>query len=126
VNVLPAVPTYAARTCSSAFFHAEWLFEVKWDGFRALAYVHKGECQLITRNGNQFKLFPALNDAIPAELSARSAILDGEIVCLDHHGKSQLHNLRFRNVPRIANGRRATVLVDRRVCLLKRRGPAAQ
>jgi len=37
------------------FIHPECLFEIKWDGFRALAYIHKGECRLISRNGNQFK-----------------------------------------------------------------------
>jgi hypothetical protein len=55
--------------------------------FRALAYVHKGECRLISRNGNQFKSFPALAENLPAELLTRSAILDGEIVALDHRGK---------------------------------------
>jgi hypothetical protein len=39
------------------FSHSEWLYEIKWDGFRGLAYVHKGECRLISRNGNQFKSF---------------------------------------------------------------------
>jgi bifunctional non-homologous end joining protein LigD len=75
------------------FAHPEWIFEVKWDGFRSLAYVHKGECRLISRNGNQFKSFPALAETLPAELRARSAILDGEIVCLDRHGKFSLFNM---------------------------------
>jgi bifunctional non-homologous end joining protein LigD len=59
------------------FSHPEWLFEVKWDGFRALAYVHRGECRLIPRNGNQFKSFPSLAESLPAEIGARSAVLDG-------------------------------------------------
>ena len=66
------------------------------DGFRALAYVHDGDCHLISRNGNQFKSFPALAESIPAELRARSAILDGEIVCLDRHGKTQFKDLLLR------------------------------
>jgi hypothetical protein len=37
------------------FSPPEWLFEIKWDGFRVLAYVDKGKCRLISRNGNQFK-----------------------------------------------------------------------
>jgi bifunctional non-homologous end joining protein LigD len=78
------------------FSHPEWLYEIKWDGFRSLAYVHKGQCRLISRNANQFKSFPALVEHLPAELRARSAILDGEIVCLDRHGKTQFKDLLFR------------------------------
>ncbi len=77
------------------FSHPEWLFEVKWDGFRALAYVHRGACKLISCNGNQFKSFPALAEALPAELRAGSAVLDGEIVALDSHGKTQFRGLGF-------------------------------
>jgi bifunctional non-homologous end joining protein LigD len=66
------------------------------DGFRALAYVHDGDCHLISRNGNQFKSFPALAESLPAELRARSAVLDGEIVALDRHGKTQFRDLLFR------------------------------
>jgi ATP-dependent DNA ligase len=62
-------------------------------GVRSLAYVHKGDCHLISRNGNQFKSFPALAESLPAELRTRSAILDGEIVCLDRHGKFSLFNM---------------------------------
>jgi bifunctional non-homologous end joining protein LigD len=94
---------YAERKCSTAnpdsrepFSHPEWLFEVKWDGFRALAYVNDGECRSISRNGNQFKLFPALAESLPAELRARSAVLDGEIVSLDRHGKTQFKDLLSR------------------------------
>jgi diphthamide synthase (EF-2-diphthine--ammonia ligase) len=43
----------------------------------------------VPRNGNAFRSFLALNEAIPNELHAQSAVLDGEIVCLDRHGKPQ-------------------------------------
>jgi bifunctional non-homologous end joining protein LigD len=58
--------------------------------------IDRGGCHLISRNGNQFNSFPALAESLPAELSARSAILDGEIVCLDRHGKTQFKDLLFR------------------------------
>jgi ATP-dependent DNA ligase len=48
------------------FPHPEWIYEVKWDGFRAVAYVYNGECRLISRNGNAFKSFPALAENLPA------------------------------------------------------------
>jgi len=68
------------------FSDPDWFFEIKWDGFRALAYVEHGKCRLISRNGNEFKSFPALNLALPFECQAKSAVLDGEIVCLDDNG----------------------------------------
>jgi ATP-dependent DNA ligase len=69
------------------FTHPDWLFEVKLDGFRCLAYVELGRCRLVSRNGNEFKSFPALNDALPLECRAKLAVLDGEIVCLDRAGQ---------------------------------------
>jgi hypothetical protein len=60
------------------------------DGFRSLVYVQDGECRLISRNRKCVQMVPSLSESIPAELQARSAILDGEIVCLDQYGKSQL------------------------------------
>lgn len=83
------------------FSHSDWFCEVKWDGFRSLAYIHDGKCRLISRHGNTFKSFPDLSRTIPAELGAQSAIIDGEIVCLDEHGKSQFEDLLFhRGEPR--------------------------
>lgn len=78
------------------FSHPDWLYEIKWDGFRSLVYVENGDCKLVSRNGNDFKSFSALDKAIPKELRSRSAVLDGEIVCLDRHGKTQFKDLLFR------------------------------
>jgi bifunctional non-homologous end joining protein LigD len=36
------------------FDHAEWIFELKLDGFRALVYIENGEGRLVSRNGNTF------------------------------------------------------------------------
>ena len=63
----------------SAFDHPDWVFELKYDGFRAFAYIESGECRLMSRNGNQFKSFPFLNLALPLECKAKSAVLDGEM-----------------------------------------------
>lgn len=78
------------------FSHSDWIYEIKWDGFRALAYVEDGVCQLISRSGNVFKSFPALTAALPDELGAGAAVVDGEIVCLSSDGKSQFEDLLFR------------------------------
>ena len=78
------------------FTHPDWVFEIKWDGFRALAYVENGRCRLVSRNGNEFKSFPTLNISLPLECHAQKAVIDGEIVCLDETGNSQFANLLFR------------------------------
>jgi bifunctional non-homologous end joining protein LigD len=80
----------------SPFNHPEWIFELKYDGFRALAYIEAGECRLFSRNGNQFKSFQSLSLALPLECRAKSAVLDGEIVCLDRKGHAQFEKLMFR------------------------------
>src|SRR5256885_16623942 len=78
------------------FSHADWLFELKHDGFRALAFVQDGRCRLVSRNGNEFHSFTTLTSALPKELKAESAVLDGEVVCLDDRGRSQFEELLFR------------------------------
>jgi len=40
-----------------SFDGAEWLFELKYDGFRALAYLEHGRCRLVSRNGHGFSSF---------------------------------------------------------------------
>jgi bifunctional non-homologous end joining protein LigD len=78
------------------FSHPDWIFEIKWDGFRSLVHVEHGACKLVSRNGNEFKSFAVLNEAIAAEVKARSTVLDGEIVCLAEDGKPQFRDLLFR------------------------------
>jgi bifunctional non-homologous end joining protein LigD len=83
------------------FTHADWLFEIKWDGFRSLAFIENGRAKLISRNGNEFRSFPGLNIALPLECRTESAVLDGEIVCLDETGHTNFENLLFhRREPR--------------------------
>ena len=83
-------------TLPEPFDHDDFLFEIKWDGFRALAMVDGGQCQLISRNGNPFKQWDTLKRDIAATLRGRSAILDGELVCLAPDGRARFHRLMFR------------------------------
>ena len=68
------------------FDHADWIFEPKLDGFRALACVEQGTARLVSRIGNTFKSFPSLTAAIGNSLSVRGAMLDDEIVHLGADG----------------------------------------
>jgi bifunctional non-homologous end joining protein LigD len=90
------LPAHALAPAREPFSHPDWLFELKWDGFRSLAYIEDGQCKLVSRNGNVFKSFPALSGNLPTGLHGTSAVLDGEIVCLDRHGKPQFRDLLFR------------------------------
>jgi bifunctional non-homologous end joining protein LigD len=77
------------------FNHPEWLFEIKYDGFRALAYIQGSQCQLVSRRGNVYKRFLPLAEQMARDLKVRSAVLDGEIVCLDTDGRSHFHSLLY-------------------------------
>ncbi len=67
------------------------MFELKHDGFRAMAYVAAGKCELISRRRND-KSFVELEEEIGERLRVKSAVLDGEIVCLDSGGAASLRN----------------------------------
>src|SRR5262245_23014760 len=78
------------------FDHAEWIFELKLDGFRALAYIENGEGRLVSRNGNTFASFRDLAAQVAASFRGIEGVLDGEIVCLDEDGCPQFEDLMFR------------------------------
>jgi len=83
------------------FSHPDWVYEIKHDGFRALAYLERGRVRLVSRHGNNFASFSELADCMARELTGRGAVLDGELVCLDDNGSSQFNQLFFRRgIPR--------------------------
>jgi bifunctional non-homologous end joining protein LigD len=99
--ILESVPLPILRPLSltrrpEPFSHSDWLFEIKYDGFRALAYCDPSGVRLVSRNGNRFSGFSDLCAGIEFSLGARHAVLDGEIVCLDEDGCSQFNQLLFR------------------------------
>jgi bifunctional non-homologous end joining protein LigD len=93
--VFPSIiPAKLARSLEP-FDDRDWLFELKHDGFRSLAYLEDGHCRLVSRRRNTYKSFEILRTAL-AGLKAQSAILDGEIVALDTSGVSQFKELLYR------------------------------
>jgi len=86
---------------STPFSDPEWLFEIKWDGIRALAWVEDGRLELRARSGRVItQQYPELAE-LPQRVRARQALLDGEIVALDEKGHSNFERLQARmNVSR--------------------------
>jgi bifunctional non-homologous end joining protein LigD len=83
----------------------DWLFEVKWDGVRALCFVDEGELRIYSRRGNRCeRQYPELS-VLPHYIAARQAVLDGEIAVLDKDGISRFELIQ----PRIANSDPAAV-----------------
>jgi bifunctional non-homologous end joining protein LigD len=77
----------------------DWLFEVKWDGVRAIALIENESLRLQSRTGNRCeRQYPELA-VIPHQVAAETAVLDGEIAVLDAKGVSQFHLIQ----PRIMN-----------------------
>jgi bifunctional non-homologous end joining protein LigD len=93
--MFPLQPMPLQKRCVP-FDGSDWVFELKYDGFRALARVDHGRTQLISRNGNTFASFQELQQNIGASLPNDSVVLDGEIVCLDRKGRPRFNDLLFR------------------------------
>jgi bifunctional non-homologous end joining protein LigD len=65
-----------------------WSFEIKWDGYRALAYVRNGEATLKSRNDNDLTArFPAIARALPRAVRSPDCVIDGEVCALDDDGR---------------------------------------
>lgn len=81
-----AIKPMLATLVDEPFDDADWLFEIKWDGYRAIAYIQDGDVRLVSRKQNEFHDYPELR-GLPDYLKARRVILDGEIVALDEQGR---------------------------------------
>ncbi|MCP1297904.1 DNA ligase D [Chryseobacterium sp. S0630] len=74
------------KTNEQPFDDKDWAFEIKWDGYRAIADTRKGESRLYSRNGLDFsKSFKKVADAL--KIQNHEMVLDGEIVAYDEKGK---------------------------------------
>jgi bifunctional non-homologous end joining protein LigD len=74
----------------------DFIYELKIDGFRALAHIQNGQGELVSRNSNTFRGFAELATWIAGHLRVESAVLDGEICCLDPDGRPNFRDLLFR------------------------------
>ncbi len=80
----------------------DWTHEVKFDGFRAIAYVRAGDCKLVSRNDNDLTgRFPEIAKAIVKAVKTPDAVVDGEICRIDASGKTSFSELQQGSGPLI-------------------------
>ncbi len=100
-----------AESIDKPFDGAEWLFEIKWDGYRAIAFIENGQTRLVSRNQIDLTArYPELKN-MAQRVKAKIAILDGEVVALDAEGKASFSLMQQRTGFR-PGGRRATANAD--------------
>ncbi|QNK39751.1 DNA ligase D [Caproicibacter fermentans] len=72
----------------------DWLYEIKYDGYRILAYAEGGAVRLVTRNGNDYtERFQEVADSIAAWSGGRAMVLDGEMTVADSRGRTDFQAL---------------------------------
>ena len=72
----------------------DWLYELKYDGYRILAYLEGSSVRLLTRNGNNYaKRFADIADSLTEWAAGRAMVLDGEMVITDESGKTDFQAL---------------------------------
>jgi len=82
-----------ARLVDAPPTHGDWLYELKFDGIRAIAIKGGNKASLISRNGNKLdKRFPEIARAVQ-KLPVQECVMDGEVVALDEEGRSSFQLL---------------------------------
>jgi len=80
------LPPMLATLIDKPFDDEGWSYEIKWDGYRALAYLQKGKVELRSRNNKSFEKYYPVYDAF--KQWSVNAVIDGEIVVLNDKGQS--------------------------------------
>ena len=97
----PDLRPMLATLTDQPFDDPGWIFETKWDGFRAIAVAEPGRAWLYSRRGHDLSAkYPTICDAL-ARIKHK-AVLDGELVAIDAHGRSRfqlLQNAGRNSVP---------------------------
>ena len=95
-NMPSGVRATLAELGDKPFSSPNWIYEIKWDGVRAIAQIENGKTTLWARSGRDVTAeYPEFKD-MAARVRARNAIIDGEIVTLDTEGRSNFHTLQHR------------------------------
>jgi len=91
-----AIHPMLAISIEKPFDNPEYLFEIKWDGYRAVSFIKDGSVRLVSRNQNDLTgQYPELHQ-LPNFVRADTAILDGEVVALDEQGRASFSLMQQR------------------------------
>jgi bifunctional non-homologous end joining protein LigD len=91
------VEPMAAKLVSKLPEGPDWIYEVKWDGYRVEAIKAGKDVRLISRNGKNLSPdFPGIVELVRM-LNVKSAVLDGEVIAVDDEGKASFQNLQNRS-----------------------------
>src|ERR1700680_4582060 len=91
-----AVHPMLATSIEKPFDDPDWLFEIKWDGYRAVSFIQDGRVRLVSRNQNDLTgEFPELHE-LSKLINAKNAVLDGEVVALDEKGRASFSLMQQR------------------------------
>ncbi len=91
-----AIHPMLATSIEKPFDDPEWLFEIKWDGYRAVSFIQDGTVRLVSRNQNDLTgEFPELRN-LSKLIKAKNAVLDGEVVALDEQGRASFSLMQQR------------------------------
>ena len=91
-----AVHPMLATSIEAPFDSPEWIFEIKWDGYRAVSFLDHGRLRLVSRNQNELTAQYAELHDLPKFVDAKTAVLDGEIIALDENGRSSFSLMQQR------------------------------
>ena len=81
-----------AKETDTPFDDKNWIYEIKWDGYRAISDIKKGVIELYSRNGNSFNTnYPVVYNEL--KKIKHEVVLDGEIVIINEEGKSDFQKL---------------------------------
>jgi bifunctional non-homologous end joining protein LigD len=91
------VPPMAALLVRALPTGDEWLYEAKFDGYRALGLKNGSSVRILSRKGNDLTAdYPAIGMAL-GTVNAKSAVIDGEIVAFDELGRPSFQHLHHRS-----------------------------
>ena len=91
-----AIRPMLATSIEKPFDDPDWLFEIKWDGYRAVSFIQDSRVRLVSRNQNDLTgEFPELHE-LSKLIKAKNAVLDGEVVALDETGRASFSLMQQR------------------------------
>ena len=93
-NPIGRVDVQLAKLVNTVPEGEDWLYELKYDGYRILAYIEAGNVRLITRNGNDYTdRFQDVAYSLAGWAAGRTMVLDGEMTVTDASGKTDFQAL---------------------------------